>query len=305
MRERNYIKWDTDIDLGIALKSEKIWEKLKSEFFANNFSLYKEWIYKGQVLELSLEKYGVKIDLFSFRKKKGGDRLWFGMFGPDEFGRWGKFMEFLPHSVPAGLFENLKKIKFRGMRCFVPNPPEKFLTELYGKDWKTPKRNYKYWKDSKAIDKSLMDKPIEVFIFDTWDSIGDKERQLLREAKKLGNKLTVGVLTDSALEGANIPFKHPFNKRFEQLKKLRVINNVMTINNVAFARDLQKIGYIPDYFIAFKGENLSSIGYLETFGSKIIPVEDVMRTARKHRPCLLYTSPSPRDRTRSRMPSSA
>jgi len=284
IREKSYIKWDTDIDLGIAPGRGKIWEKLKSEFLANNFALYKEWNYRDQVLELSFEKYGVKIDLFFFRKKKGGDRLWYGVFGPDKLGRWGEFMEFLPHSVPAELFENLKKIKFRGMRCFVPSPPEKFLTELYGKDWKTPKRNYRYWEDSKAIDKSLIDRPIEVFIFDAWDSIGDKERRLLREAKKLGNKLTVGILTDSALEGANIPFKHPFNKRLERLEKLRIINKVMTINSVAFARDLQKIGYIPDYFIAFKGENFSSVEYLKTFGSKIVSVEDIVRTARKRNP---------------------
>ena len=55
----------------------------------------------------------------------------------------------------------------------------------------------------------------------------------------------------------------------------------------------------------------SSNGYLEHFVSEMIPngdrswvftnekVEELMKT------CLLYTSPSPRDRTRSRMPSSA
>ena len=37
------------------------------------------------------------------------------------------------------------------------------------------------------------------------------------------------------------------------------------------------------------------------------PERKMPRTHRmmQHRPCLLYTSPSPRDRTRSRMPSSA
>ena len=45
---------------------------------------------------------------------------------------------------------------------------------------------------------------------------------------------------------------------------------------------------------------------------KTIPSATIRRTkptrvgaARKIKPCLLYTSPSPRDRTRSRMPSSA
>ena len=35
------------------------------------------------------------------------------------------------------------------------------------------------------------------------------------------------------------------------------------------------------------------------------PVEDLVRKDAKFKDCLLYTSPSPRDRTRSRMPSSA
>ena len=38
---------------------------------------------------------------------------------------------------------------------------------------------------------------------------------------------------------------------------------------------------------------------------KKISSSNTLSTARKYRYCLLYTSPSPRDRTRSRMPSSA
>ena len=34
-------------------------------------------------------------------------------------------------------------------------------------------------------------------------------------------------------------------------------------------------------------------------------VDEVLLNAKRALPCLLYTSPSPRDRTRSRMPSSA
>ena len=37
----------------------------------------------------------------------------------------------------------------------------------------------------------------------------------------------------------------------------------------------------------------------------VLPVADALAIADRVWPCLLYTSPSPRDRTRSRMPSSA
>ena len=39
----------------------------------------------------------------------------------------------------------------------------------------------------------------------------------------------------------------------------------------------------------------------DQFGDILVPVEEVVEM----KACLLYTSPSPRDRTRSRMPSSA
>ena len=40
------------------------------------------------------------------------------------------------------------------------------------------------------------------------------------------------------------------------------------------------------------------------FGEPIFGPDKVLER-KNYRPCLLYTSPSPRDRTRSRMPSSA
>ena len=43
----------------------------------------------------------------------------------------------------------------------------------------------------------------------------------------------------------------------------------------------------------------------EAHGLYVIRVPAQRRTARRVAVCLLYTSPSPRDRTRSRMPSSA
>ena len=56
------------------------------------------------------------------------------------------------------------------------------------------------------------------------------------------------------------------------------------------AAEIQKEWYIADA----KGKTLGR------FASEIAKV-----LRGKHKPCLLYTSPSPRDRTRSRMPSSA
>ena len=44
---------------------------------------------------------------------------------------------------------------------------------------------------------------------------------------------------------------------------------------------------------------------LETYGIKVLAIEKEKETYNLPRACLLYTSPSPRDRQKSRMPSSA
>ena len=52
------------------------------------------------------------------------------------------------------------------------------------------------------------------------------------------------------------------------------------------------------------GMSPSKVSRLET-GNSGLQVEDVAALLGLYQVCLLYTSPSPRDRTRSRMPSSA
>ena len=71
----------------------------------------------------------------------------------------------------------------------------------------------------------------------------------------------------------------------------------MVLFNDWSARDIQKWEYQP--LGPFLGKN---------FGSSVSPwivTLDALEPFRVSAPCLLYTSPSPRDRTRSRMPSSA
>ena len=64
-------------------------------------------------------------------------------------------------------------------------------------------------------------------------------------------------------------------------------------------------GYIDFYapaVLALLLQHLAvTFGALSLVREKILGADEIFRVA----PCLLYTSPSPRDRTRSRMPSSA
>src|SRR5664280_3127620 len=51
----------------------------------------------------------------------------------------------------------------------------------------------------------------------------------------------------------------------------------------------------------WRGEKVSDV----VIGARLGVADTTVARALRERPCLLYTSPSPRDRTRSRMPSSA
>ena len=64
------------------------------------------------------------------------------------------------------------------------------------------------------------------------------------------------------------------------------------------ARETAERGYVPESYL---------IGLLEGMGFELVKKSEINANPKdtKDYPCLLYTSPSPRDRTRSRMPSSA
>ena len=53
--------------------------------------------------------------------------------------------------IPNRFFTDLSTITFYGMEFKVPSPVEEYLEYRYGKDWRTPKRDYIYYKDDGAI----------------------------------------------------------------------------------------------------------------------------------------------------------
>ena len=66
-------------------------------------------------------------------------------------------------------------------------------------------------------------------------------------------------------------------------------------------------GLVKRYINALNDERQSVIEeiYLEDFSDEPIPEENLALAKKYGVTCLLYTSPSPRDRQKSRMPSSA
>jgi len=269
VRNRSFINHDPDIDIGLPAEHLKLWDVFIEEFKSVGFELYKEWEYKGKRMELSFTRSGVKLDLFFFFRK--GAWCWHGAFGPDENGRWGENMVFLPHVFSAGLFENLQEIAFRGKRCFVPNPPERYLTERYGPRWTVPDPDYKYWRDCRAIDRNFFKKNKTVFIGGVWDFFHYGHLNILEKSKTLGSKLIVGVLTDEAAERYKPRPFVPFEQRLKVMKSLKTIDRVIKQNDTDPTEDLKKLDINPDYLV--HGDDWDSCPgekYVRACGGKLV-----------------------------------
>ena len=91
-------------------------------------------------------------------------------------------------------------------------------------------------------------------------------------------------------------------------KTIEDTTNPISLDLPDFTTDSYKDAYSRINAIVIEGEQEAHDNYISI--ATLIPneLEELTKLARmemKHKNCLLYTSPSPRDRTRSRMPSSA
>ena len=54
-------------------------------------------------------------------------------------------------SIPSSYFSDFSDFDFYDISVRVTKDPERYLEFRYGKDWRTPKKNYVYYKDDKSI----------------------------------------------------------------------------------------------------------------------------------------------------------
>ena len=163
IREGDFIGNDHDIDLGISPGYDGQWDAIITRFFKAGWvkgSAYR--IYEGFRLRLCfrMERCSLRdgyarfqkptLDIFFFYE--AGDKWWMGLHGPppDAQGH-APFTYLYPHVFSRELFTNMRQIDFVGRKCLIPTPPEKYLVERYGDDWRKPQRDYRFWRDCKAI----------------------------------------------------------------------------------------------------------------------------------------------------------
>jgi lipopolysaccharide cholinephosphotransferase len=60
----------------------------------------------------------------------------------------------VPVVIPAHYFEQLSSISFYGMQFRVPSDVKKYLEYRYGADWRTPNKNWVYYRDDGAVNRN-------------------------------------------------------------------------------------------------------------------------------------------------------
>jgi rfaE bifunctional protein nucleotidyltransferase chain/domain len=146
----------------------------------------------------------------------------------------------------------------------------------------------------KDLEKNKKGKKI-VFTNGCFDILHAGHVHYLNECKKYGDILIVGINSDSSikrLKGEKRPIL-PLEMRAYVLSNLCSVDYVVPFEEDNPYNLIKEIK--PDILI--KGgdwlpDQIVGRDIVESYGGKVLT-------------CLLYTSPSPRDRTRSRMPSSA
>lgn len=88
------------------------------------------------------------------------------------------------------------------------------------------------------------DTVVTVFTAGVWDILHVGHINLLRQAKALGDKLIVGVLTDEAAERYKPRPVMPFEERLELIRQLRMVDDAVQVDDTNATAVLKRI--VPD-----------------------------------------------------------
>lgn len=164
VRNGDLIPWDRDIDLFVWKKDYHKVLELKREFEKAGFSCsirdgctMLRWSDKNMTLvHYTLGKDTAFLEKLCTRNKLGNiiyygalcKTLEYNMTHLTQFLKWlllkTNSAYKVRQEVPLHFYLNLKEINFLGVKLKVPAETEDYLEYTFGKDWKTPIKNFKY-----------------------------------------------------------------------------------------------------------------------------------------------------------------
>lgn len=273
IREQDFIGHDPDIDIGVWHDDPKVIAEIISvQFKSAGFELKDAREHDGRAIQLSFLAAGTKIDIFFFYERNG--LAWHGAFGPVNADGTGGYSVFLPHIFSLSLFKDLKEINFVGLKVKTPNPVDRYLTERYGPNWKTPDKDYKYWLHCRAVARKFFTPDdATVYIGGVWDVFHHGHLNILERCRALGQRLIVGVLTDDAAEAYKARPLIPEEERLRIIKSLRIVDDAILQHHQDPTADLTTLGLKPDYIV--HGDDWTECpgaDYVQENGGKVVLV---------------------------------
>lgn len=164
VRDGDLIPWDKDIDLFVWEKDYHKLLSLRSEFKKHGF----RQMVKEKSMDLMYGSTSVEFQYYVLKdnkaliedrlvtKNKFGNMVYFGLLcKASRYGmkRTVTFLKWLflvtdscyvvTQMVPSHFYLNLKDIDFFGLKLRVPSETEKYFEYTFGKDWRTPKKDFK------------------------------------------------------------------------------------------------------------------------------------------------------------------
>lgn len=146
IRENNIIGHDLDIDIGIMAENFDL--KMINDLILSGFNLIRVFGMLHCGFELSFKSVnGIKIDLMFFYKE--GNKIWNSLW---DNGGVNGLSDMIVHSYPTTMFKN--------NNCYIDNLNYKcldidYIEHVYGKDWKTAKKEWNWRTDHLCHDKEL------------------------------------------------------------------------------------------------------------------------------------------------------
>lgn len=242
IRDNDFIEHDVDTDIGIELSQLNKLEVSLSDFDRYGFEIIRV---TSDLSMISLLRENEYIDIYLFRKVNNDENMSWRCNG---------------YVVKDDYFSELENIHFLGEQFCAPMNYIKYLEEVYGEDWKTPKQNahaqpinvieetYKqyYLLLNKWLEMSLNEKTVSELLVNKGISkmivygLGNIGKRLIQDIEKSNKLELIGVMDGTIID--------------EYYGKYKVIKNeeLTSIDDIV-------IIVTPFYYLNFIKEDLFAI----------------------------------------------
>lgn len=141
IREKDFLKWDDDLDYGFILKNQNVWKSIETKMSENGFLKIREFTLNNEITEQCYQFGKASIDIFGHKTTKEGKTISICYYRDSDI----RYKNPDTVSVLYGEFVNLSNTSLislnNGIEVHVPTEYDRYLTEYFG-NWRVPDPNF-------------------------------------------------------------------------------------------------------------------------------------------------------------------